>query len=353
MAILQLRYWLLGKFATGQLYATDVATCAWHLKHAGLSGFDDLSFDPESPWLAKNASRKVSQAAEICTLQQQLYTVDLPMSQEDGQRIMVPTPMRLLHETLAEEFQEDPAAGRSARKAVVPGLFEDNEVATANPDKTVVPFGHFVDGAPFRAKGTSGSASALCYYVNILGSATRRVLLTLNKDTLRGERCGCPCRGRCTIAAAERVLSWSAEFAAKGVYPTCRHDGLPFSDPARAKLAGQPLVASEQVCFCMMQFRADWEQYSAGLGMPWPLQRQFCFLCNCTKNDRYNFHQEDLWTRRSHEMYCNELENCEVSALVSQTDWAVILGNLMFDRRKQGVHGRCVAADLELSLIHL
>lgn len=345
----KLRCYLLQKFCMGQLFATDVVTFAWYFTQAGLAGFADLSMDPNSPWVSKNASRKVSAATELALLQKQLYTVSLPMASETGERVLVPTPVCLPHEVLVEEFLYNPAAARAAAQSLPPATWQSNAVVRDNPNAEVIPYSLFVDGAPFRAKGTSSSASVLCYYINIMGSSGRRVILTLNKERFCGEQCGCACKGRCTIAAAERALQWSAECAASGVFPQQRHDSLPFAEAHRAEVSGRPLVPGEVsaagVRFAMLEHRADWEQYSLGCGMPWPTQERFCWVCNCVTADRYDFNNHECWTRRTHEQYVAELARCEVRVRVCKPDLELILQNLQMDMK---VKGRALLRELEV-----
>ena len=173
--------------------------------------------------------------------------------------------------------------------------------------------------------------------------------MTLRKDFLCGERCGCPCRGRCTIEAAERVLAWTAKWAALGENPPCRHDGMPFMDERRRAAAGQPLTTcTRKVRFALIEYRADWDQISGGLGMQRPSQEHFCFKCQCCKPDRYKFDAADSWIPRTHANYLADVDRSQLVVKLGMDDLRVLFANFVLDARDNGVHGRALARDLQI-----
>ena len=183
----------------------------------------------------------------------------------------------------------------------------------------VARFGIFEDAATYKGKGPSNPDSLEACYVNILGQRVRHVVYAVPKSRMCGERCGCPCRGRCTKVAIEKILLWFCEVAAAGVHPTRRHDGLPFTEQHRRDSAGKPLVPQSTspsgTRFVVLEYRADWLQISTGLGFPTATQNHFCWKCDARKRDAYKFEQSWCWPSRSHDTYTQQA--CEVTVSVT------------------------------------
>ena len=309
----QLRHVILSKYALGRIFATDVASLSFWIDSCGIPYFSDLALDPASPWFEKNASRKVSAATEFKAIEAAQYMAEIPMSDDQGNRavalnsqrqmstrrsafsacalfiqctricickcykVWTSLPMNLIHEMLADDFNHNPSPLRDATQLLATSNWSQNDVVRQCQESgdEAIAYGHFVDAAPYKRKMQPGGDSVLCYYINPFGLRTRRTVMVLTKDYMCGERCGCPCRGRCTIAAAGAVIVWSANCAAIGKYPLTRHDGLPFADLRRRERAGKPLCESSPngVRFVLIEYRADWEQFSSGLGMICPYAR--------------------------------------------------------------------------------
>jgi hypothetical protein len=81
--------------------------------------------------------------------------------------------------------------------------------------------------------------------------------------------CDCGCNGQCTLAAVFRVLRWSLEAGARGVFPTARHDGEAFRENEgwRSDVAGQALGFR----LALTEIRGDWAEpgpKSGGVAVP-------------------------------------------------------------------------------------
>ena len=350
----ELRNYILQRYATGALYATDVARLAHLLVRCNVPGFENLALDPRLPSFAANASRKVSSSADLVALQDRTYKAEIPYADEKGNRVMVQVPFNLIHEILAQEFEENPYAARETRDSLATDNWLNNEVkqSCAASGEECIPYGHFVDGAAYKGKGTANTGTVLTYTINLLGSRTRRALVAVDKERLCGEACKCPCRGRCTLTAVERIISWSARCAAEGRFPQHRHDGSAFRSDHRQELSGRRLVserASPQGArFALLEFRADWEQYSFGLGTPWPIQNRFCFLCTCDRDSAWDFDRCDDWHLRTHTEYEAEVGSCLQEIEVTRADASRILQALKFDYRRDGQHGRVLSHQLSV-----
>lgn len=176
---------------------------------------------------------------------------------------------------------------------------------------TVFPVSLFVDGVPISRK-----ESVITYYLSIPGDRKRIPLAVIKKGDLCGLKCGCPCRGWCSLSALERALAASFRVASEGKHPSMHLDGRPFdllNDRRREQLAGQEWGYS----VALIEVRADWSQYSTGFGFAYPNQEQPCWACTTRRARMF----DNLPTApcRSHEMF-----SAEAGALMSPAgpfDW--------------------------------
>ena len=85
------------------------------------------------------------------------------------------------------------------------------------------------------------------------------------------------------------VIKWSLCWAARGLYPSVRHDGSEFDlskDASRVKLAGRSLDCRAALC----EARGDWAFYHEVLHLPsWQNAESICWTCNCTLRQVFVF----------------------------------------------------------------
>ena len=341
-ARLHLRYLILGKYSAGLWEATDVAAVAYWVNECGVPGFADLAYDPKSAWFSKNASRKVSEASGLKAFEAQCYMADIPMC-VDGRRCMTPMPFNLIHELLPQSYIQDPSPWLLLAQNLKTHNWREHPLRKefAGTETQVFPFGAFLDKACYKGQGSSRPDSVIAMFINNIGRRRRHPVWALQSDNFCGEACNCPCRGRCSIQAAEQVVLWSARCAAAGENPTQRHDGLPFTDMRRRILAGTPLARGGlRIRFVLLEFRGDWLEYCEDLGFPYTKEFFYCFKCKCPRNLALKFSGVFPFDMRTHSDYMEELKRCTVTLLVNAEDLRIIWASLQFDFRQKGMHGR-------------
>ena len=95
----------------------------------------------------------------------------------------------------------------------------------------------------------------------------------------RRNLCRCGCRGWCSLWVLLQMTAWSIEALAKGVWPSCRHDGSAWrdSDSERASKAGQPVQLKAAVIY----IKGDWAEYAHTFAFPaWSDGLRPCWACN-------------------------------------------------------------------------
>ena len=116
--------------------------------------------------------------------------------------------------------------------------------------------------------------------LNIFGDDSARLPLTaFRKEFLHKKK---------TFECIFKVLQWSYKILLGGVFPSCRHDGQPFtnSDSYRTKLAHKSIGIKA----CLAEFRADWACYKDVLDFQsWASTGYICWQCNVPKADLKKF----------------------------------------------------------------
>jgi hypothetical protein len=351
----RLKSLILTKYVCGFISATDVAEISWWIRACNIPGFEELGTrNPDEPSFQSNAHRNVHKILPLCEIERDMYHITIPMCDErSGVREQRAAPMLPLHEVLAAEFLENPEVlMKHAADLQWPTWLENEVRLSAAEDEVVIPYGHFLDAAPWKGKGAGTMDSVLAFNVNLLGDPLqrRRSIFTIRKDFMCGDNCGCPCRGRCTLDVVENALLWSARHAASGYMPFEGHrNGSPLQ-PTRAALAGLAvcLYKGKRIRFAMIQFRADGAQY-ADLGFMRANQEGFCVQCRCPKSNMYDFQNCGAWPLWTHDVFMATMHRSMIRVLLSQEDASVVMDCLENDTRKDGMHGRVLDRDLLLN----
>ena len=77
-----------------------------------------------------------------------------------------------------------------------------------------------------------------------------------------------------------QLFGWSLQCLFHGKFPEVAHDGAPFQDGYRKRLAGQAMGFRA----LLLEIKGDWEFYSDVLHLPrWNNTEGICFLCKATK----------------------------------------------------------------------
>ena len=157
------------------------------------------------------------------------------------------------------------------------------------------------------------------------------------------DSCGCPCRGRCSLAKIDQYVHWAASIALRGQVPKHFFLGAPWDDDRRGAV-GQ--FFPETIAFVLLEMRADWEQYMSGMGFPYTNQLRFCPVCPCPKHD---MHADILPPPYEPDAYLAEINKAHLEICLERSDLQSLWGVLAWDYRKSnGVHGRRVGKAIQV-----
>ena len=333
----------------GFLSAVDLSELSYWIHHSGVpgfSGFADLS--PLQPSFKDNAHRSVLRELPIQQIEDSYEKILIPMAGPAGTRCLRPLAVKPLYEALAEQFAEDPRGALEAASELRTANWLNNPIRSAAPaNRTVLPYGHFVDAAQFRGKGPGVPDSIISYNVNLGLLANRYVVCTMRKEHLCGEAVGCPCRGRCSLEVIERYLVWCAEVAASGLHPEVNFLGQQFESLDRRLNAGQPICAHGEsvISFALVEFRADGAQYS-DLGLRRTNQDNFCLKCHSDRASMFDFVNAHKWMPWTDVEYQSVVTQGRLALTVPSEEADAVLASLHWDfRENKGLHARIVKAD--------
>ena len=161
-------------------------------------------------------------------------------------------PVRVPHELLAEEFEEDPSIGLRTMETRDTGELSPNYYThplLAFAPSLWVPLGIFMDGVKY-----SITDSVLGVWVINWVTGRRHLCALVRKRIL----CRCGCKGWCTLWPLLHFLHWSLMCLKERVFPNTRHDGKPWwlSDRAREAMG---LIQMKYHCL-LLQLKGDWAE---------------------------------------------------------------------------------------------
>eukprot|EP00959_Pyramimonas_sp_CCMP1952_P206312 4315026-Pyramimonas_sp.AAC.1 len=137
-------------------------------------------------------------------------------------------------------------------------------------------------------------------------SKKRFLVCTIRKQDV----CKCGCKGNCSFGLIQRVLRWSYNALAEGVYPDRDHDENPLPEH-RAVLRGFPLAGGWRAALC--EIRADLLEVTGAYGFKtWQNPRNPCFACTVSKANLFNYTRtmaEIEWAPRDKHQYQTMLDN--------------------------------------------
>ena len=149
---------------------------------------------------------------------------------------------------------------------------------------TVPVLGFHCDGVQYTSSKKAGSSrSIVAGSINFISAASaelrhkRQPLFMLRKARL----CKCGCSGFHTIQEVMEAFAWSLGCFAKGLSPTSRHDGSPWSllDRVDRMPGDQPIPVT-----ALLQVRGDWEWYEQCFRLRSTNSDAFCWMCNATRH---------------------------------------------------------------------
>ena len=94
-----------------------------------------------------------------------------------------------------------------------------------------------------------------------------------------------------TLTPVLRHLTWSANVALRGFFPSCSASGDPLPESKR-HLAGRPLAGGRS--FACVELKGDWAYHQRVLRLKdIPVAKQICYLCDARADDRSAFKYYD------------------------------------------------------------
>ena len=214
------------------------------------------------------------------------------------------------------------------------------EPADGSPEGPPLPGAIYLDGVPY-----SQTDGVIGVWLENLVNGKLYCFLLLRKKTL----CKCGCRGWCTLQSIFRYINWCLRALARGRFPTERHDLKEFTDrePLRADLAGKRMRRRVAILY----IKGDWAEYAHTLGLPsWSECIRPCWICNAYGDDMYeclgNGPTGLRWNLNDEQDYYDACDRCEhVILLTDGSRCTILAAGLRYDKRKNGVHGRCLRSD--------
>ena len=141
--------------------------------------------------------------------------------------------------------------------------------------------GLHADGVSYTSSSRAGSSKAVLVAAwNVVSAPSlscrgrRCLFFCLNKALC----CDCGCEGFHTWNPLFRVFAWSLGFLKSGVPPTCRHDGLPWTQQdLRSRMLAAPLARA-----ALLMVRGDWEWLCQCFRFRHYSSDSFCWCCSAS-----------------------------------------------------------------------
>ena len=148
--------------------------------------------------------------------------------------------------------------------------------------------------------------SVLICTIHFLVSGFRHLLFAVMKSDF----CDCGCGGWCTIQSLFRMVEWSLQALADGLWPSHRHDGTAWgpTDGWRARMSGCALGFKGIV----LDIVNDWCEVVHRWGLPsWAHNDSPCFRCFLKKSELPSARPSD-WRRKTQDDYDEYCGRCEI-----------------------------------------
>ena len=261
----------------------------------------------------------------------------------DLSRTKFDLPVMPLHESIAQEIDEDPTLlvrlQEKLDDGTLPESYYDNPVVEGSADP-VMPIAIYIDGVPY-----SLTDSVVAVWVMNLISGVRHLVALVRKKLC----CKCGCRGWDTFFPLLFYLKCCCRPLAAGVYPSARHDNTPWKaeDSYHEGLQGQIM----KVKCCLLRMKGDWMEFCERFGFPtWGSGLRPCFCCTGFGDCLFDPKGINMFALPWHVNTDNDFDvacrRCEKECTVTAINHKSIVLALEYDKRKQGSCGRALKWDL-------
>ena len=231
---------------------------------SGASGLKDLA-----KYRGPKAKRDIMRRAMKHNDWPKMYMANLPtLCPQTKEEIVTQVPILLIHELLDAIYQKSAcSAGMFCWEALGPKELEHLRFAARQlgvHNKNLVGVALWGDGVPYSHDRTK-----------TLEMLSATILTAKDKVVLPLACIPKHWMVKATWDAVLEVVKWSFQCCASGLFPAVRHDGQPWKEKSRAKLAGQKLVQA-----VLLQVKGDWSFYKNTLYLPgWKLGSYSLLFC--------------------------------------------------------------------------
>jgi hypothetical protein len=294
---------LVSRYGHAKLDAIDLCTLAWRATKAGARGVADLAVDPAHQ--GSNHARVVRKALGLDkVVDEVLFQIWVPKYDASiGRRVVSSMHVKLPHEALARDFQNNRSAYFQARRddddIMVPG-FVQHPVTMEFGTDACWPCGYYTDKVKLgnesfyrgSVKCTLMRSSITCWVIKC------------------PELCRCGCNGMCTVDAIQMEMNWSLNALQRNTFMESRFDKRPWPplDKARSIRAGSALGFRG----VLNEYRADLPERCAAARVKTQSGYFCCLSCNAKATEVHD-HVEEVslfkvpWQPRTQESYLEEL----------------------------------------------
>ena len=337
--------------AKGNLTAKDACIMSWWACKSGVGGLvAQLAMAPgkSSGNYAKHFDRVLGAGVE----DDDLYELRVPAyHRSTDSRVLATLSALPLHEAADEEIRSSAdlraklEACRNTDK-LPPAYWQHELVQRAPAAEPVYPYALYIDAVKFQR-----TDAVIGIWLCSLVSGLRQLCIVARKSEL----CSCGCHGQCTLHCLMTLLHWGCLHMARGVWPSTRHDGTPFTeaDGARAAVSGARFGWRGVVLFV----KCDMAEYVTSFGFAsWSAAASPCPMCHCSHEDWGQIAGISLvdlpWRPKTFAEYQQACCACErLVRITSPGVFRTLRANLDYDRRKNGSRGRALLVDMpELGL---
>jgi hypothetical protein len=332
----------------GDLSAKAVCVLSFWAKRGGLvAPGNALALSPTRSGGAFSAHFDKVLGIDI-SMQQNWYNILVPgHSKHDVSRSAQNVAVQLPHEAIASELAETPHIFRLLEASVGQQSwcknYMDHPVVRMHGAGKVLPIGIYVDGVQYQRR--NGTVAFWC--INLV-TQRRHLILALQKRDF----CRCGCRGYCSIFPALSVIEWSVASMVAGSYPSQRHDHRPWGGDVERQSTGGKSLGYFAVPIIM---KGDWAEFAGTFCFrTWSHHMHPCFRCQATGGPDGSMRNhcglsvlDSPWESMDMTKIEQACSACEITVVVSNAyELSLIAGNLHYDRRRAGSHGRALTCDL-------
>ena len=291
-AMLNLTFELLKLFAEGVLPATTVQRIAAAAFSDGWGAGDEVAqrmqqagSQGKHPGNCLRDLLRLSTSLGVVENTPEPYYVDVPSAGGHIRKVAVCLPHEQYHMLLQKHgldaFRLSGAAS-AADEGLGPLLIQWGNKSDINLDtRDVAVLGLHADGVSYTSSNRAGSSKAvLVASWNVVSAPmqSHRGLRCLFFCLSKALCCDCGCEGYHTWNPLFKIFAWSMGFLKSGMPPTCRHDGLQWSQhDLRFRVADLPLARA-----ALLMVRGDWEWLCQCFRFRHYSSETFCWCCEAT-----------------------------------------------------------------------